>query len=146
MLQNSAFLLGSLMLLLTSTATVAAEELKTPANMTNEDRRQLMAASNEYEKCVSSELRQLAPEVTDPRALTDAAMAACSNKLMALAQEMAASNYDPNYSNYYIDQIKDRVANRNLRQAMFYASQKQQAQQESDPGAEGNTPQAPQPQ
>lgn len=140
MLRNAAFLLGSLILLLTSTATVAAEEPKTPANMTNEDRQQLMAGSNEYEQCVSSELRKLAPEIDDPRALTEAAMSACSNKLTALAQEMAASNYDPNYSNYYIDQVKNRVANRSLRQAMFYASQKQQAQEESGQGSGDNPP------
>ena len=141
MARNSFFLLGSLILLLTSTAMVAAEELKTPANMTNADRQQLMAGSNEYEKCVDSELRKLAPEIEDPRDLTGAAMSACSNTLTDLAQEMAASNYDPNYSNYYIEQVKNRVASRSLRQAMFYASQKQQAQEESGQGAGANKPQ-----
>jgi len=139
--RKSVFPLGSLILLLTSTTTVAAEELKTPANMTNADRQQLMAGSNEYEKCVDSELRKLAPEIEDPRELTGAAMSACSNTLTDLAQEMAASNYDPNYSNYYIEQVKNRVANRTLRQAMFYASRKQQTQEESGQGSGANKPQ-----
>ncbi len=144
MLRNTVFMLGSLIFLLTTTATVVAEEAKTPANMTNEDRQQLMAGSNEYEKCVSSESRRLAPKVGDPRALTDAAMAACSNKLTELAEEMATSNYDPNYSNYYLEKVKTRVANSTLRQAIYYTSQKQRAREESDQGSADNKSQAPQ--
>lgn len=104
---------------------VAAGEYKTPANMTNEDRQALMAGSNEYEQCVTSKVRELAPGVGDPRALADAAMASCSDTLTAFAEEMATDNYHPDFSNYYIGKIKNRVANTAVQQAMFIAAQKQ---------------------
>ncbi|MDZ7736829.1 MAG: hypothetical protein U5P41_12575 [Gammaproteobacteria bacterium] len=114
---------GTILILLSGM--VAAEEYKTPANMTNEDRQTLMAGSNEYEQCVTSSVRELAPRIGDPRALADAAMASCSNTLTAFAEGMATDNYHPDFSNYYIGRVKNRVANTAVQQAMIIVSQKQ---------------------
>ncbi|MCS3903041.1 hypothetical protein J2T55_001058 [Methylohalomonas lacus] len=120
----SKYLLATLLLLL-SAPLAAEEDYKTPANMSPEDRRDLMAASDAYESCVREELNERAADIDDPRALADAAMAACSKMLTTMAEEMAADNYHPDFSNYYIGKVKNRVANDAVRQAMVFASQKQ---------------------
>lgn len=118
----SKYLLAFLLLPL-SAPLAAEEDYKTPANMSPEDRRDLMAASDAYESCVRSELNERAAEIEDPRALADAAMEACSKMLTTMAEEMAADNYHPDFSNYYIGKVKNRVANDAVRQAMVFASQ-----------------------
>ncbi len=118
----SKYLLATLLLLL-SAPLAAEEDYKTPANMSAEDRRDLMAASDAYASCVRSELNERAAEIEDPRALADAAMEGCSKMLTTMAEEMAADNYHPDFSNYYIGKVKNRVANDAVRQAMVFASQ-----------------------
>lgn len=114
-----------LALLLSVTATPAlADDYKTPANMTVEDKSALLSSSREYEQCVTARLRELESRIDDPRALADAAMASCNEMLTAFAEKMAADNYHPDFSNYYLGKVKHRVANETLRQAMFIASQK----------------------
>ncbi len=101
-----------------------AEDYKTPANMTAEDKSALLSGSSEYEQCVTARLREDESGIDDPRALADAAMDSCSEMLTAFAEKMAADNYHPDFSNYYLGKVKHRVANEALRQAMFIASQK----------------------
>ncbi len=139
--RTPSLIIAGIVLLLTGTGMTGAADYKTPVNMTNDDRRQLMAGGNEYQQCVMGELRELASKVDDPRALTDAAMASCSDTLTAFAEEMAANNYDPDFSNYYIDKVKSRVANAAVRQALVFASQKQRMQDEPATGAESQGPQ-----
>lgn len=115
--------LGSVMILFSVLA--HAEEYKTPANMSVEDRRSLMASSSDYERCVITRVQELAPRVGDPRALADAALASCSNMLTDFAEQMTEDNYHPDFSNYYIRKVKYRVANTAVQQAMFISAQKQ---------------------
>lgn len=106
-------------LLMISSAAMA-EDYKTPANMTIDDRRELMAASGEYENCVRTRLQELAPKISDPRAMADAATVSCHGILTGLAEYMATENYDPNYSKYYIKQVRRDVASNALRQSLIY--------------------------
>jgi len=116
-------------LLLTTTASADEESYKTPANMTDADRRQLMAGSSEYEQCVLGNVSELAGEYADPRPLAEAALKSCSDVLTAFARTMAESNYHPDFSNYYIGRIRHRVAGNAVNRAMLIVSQRQGAGQ-----------------
>lgn len=124
------FLLALPLASLLAAANAWAEEYKTPANLTADDRAMMMDGKADYKRCLAENLRKYQDRVGDPRALADAAMSVCVETLETFNQELKDRNLHPDYREHYISKVRKEGASGAVQQAMFVISQRQSAEQE----------------
>jgi hypothetical protein len=91
-----------------------ATEPRSPADMTVEERMDMMKAASKYDNCVYSQAISRIGEFPDIRQAADFALGECQNKLAILETTITKMGFGPDYANAFSKRIRNRAARKIL--------------------------------
>jgi hypothetical protein len=107
--------LNVLFLSLGLVTTVGAEEAtRSPADLSEAERAQMVQAANVYAACLATEAQNRSPGQDDPRIVADAAMEACKPAFEDIGTVLKGLRLDPNFAEGFSRTSRDRAARRLL--------------------------------
>lgn len=96
--------------LLLSPLVIAAEKTyRDPGDMTEQERGQLMAMSNQYNKCVYKESMARVEALPDIRQAADQGMGACKPVIDGLKSLVAKAGFDPGFGEHFARSAQNRA-------------------------------------
>ena len=107
-----------------STQSLAAGGPRSAGDMTVEERRQLMTATNRYQRCVYDEAMSQVDAASDVRVVADAAFDACEPEMSAMVSWFSEQGFDEHFAEGYTRHMRDRAGRKLLPELMMRKSQR----------------------
>lgn len=102
----------------------AADAPRSAGDMTVEERRDLMTATNRYQRCVYDAAMSGVSAASDVRIVADAAFDACEPEMSAMVAWFAEQGFDERFAEGYTRQMRDRAGRKLLPELMMRKSQR----------------------
>ena len=89
-------------------------EPRSPADMSVEERMNMMKTASKYDNCVYSQAISKVSEFPDIRQAADFALGECQNKLVDLESTIKSMGFGADYANAFSNRIRSRAARKIL--------------------------------
>lgn len=122
-------------LILVFTASVnsmANEDGRTPAQMTDEEWDIINTAHGDYNECLQEKMIEFGATSDDPRIISDQVLEICSTILIKLNGEMDERGINKYFTQKYIYNMKNKSAQQLLRNLMMMIASRQQNQNNAE--------------
>ena len=87
---------------------------RSPADMSVEERMNMMKTASKYDNCVYSQAISKVSEFADIRQAADFALGECQNKLVDLESTIRSMGFGADYANAFANRIRSRAARKIL--------------------------------